>query len=226
MKESFQKYAAEAIGTFIFIFCATAAALANWQTGGILGTVGVALASGFALTAMIYALWHVSGAHLNPAVTVALFATGHIRAASALGYIVAQLIGGAAAALLLKVIYSGVSAQFHLGATVLGSGVTPSMGILIEAVFTFFLVWTIFGAVVDKKATHPFGGLVVGFVLAIATMIGGHLTMASLNPARSFGPALISSHWEAHYVYWVGPIIGALAAALIYQYGFIKNSSK
>lgn len=224
MENSLHKYVAEALATFGLTFIAAGSVLANWQTGGALGTVGVALAHGLMLAAMIYTVWHISGAHINPAVTIALLATGHIKMAAAAGYIVAQLIGSVVAALLLKTIFVGVSPQFYLGSTMLGNGVTPGMGILVEAVLTFFLVWTVFGAAVDKKAAHPFGGLSIGAVLAVCLLVGGHLTMASLNPARSFGPALVSSYWTNQYVYWVGPILGGLAAGLLYNFGFMKKS--
>lgn len=219
MEENIKKYLAEAFGVFIFVFIAAGSVLANWQTGGALGVVGIALAHGFVFAAMVYAVYHISGAHLNPAVTIALWATGHVKTLAGLGYIIAQLIGSAAAALLLKVIFASASPQFFLGDTVLGSGITPAVGILIEAILTFFLVWTYFGALVDKKAFPGFGGLAVGLVFAVCMLVGLNLTMAALNPARSFGPALISSHWEMHYVYWIGPIIGGLLAGLIYHFG-------
>ena len=223
MQDSWQKYVAEALATFAFVFIAAGSVLSNWQAGGALGATGVSLAHGFALAAMIYAVWHLSGAHLNPAVTVALWATGHIKTLVAFGYIVAQLVGSVVAALFLKVVFVGMSPQFYLGDTVLGAGVTPGMGILVEALLTFFLVFTIFGTIVDKKSTSGFGGLMVGLVMALGVMVGGNFTMGALNPARSFGPALVSSHWMNHYVYWVGPIIGALIAGFVYHFVFIKK---
>ena len=223
MQDTWQKYVAEAFATFAFVFIAAGSVLANWQTGGALGTVGVALAHGLVLAAMLYTVWHISGAHVNPAVTIALWATGHIKTLVGVGYIIAQLVGSVVAALFLKVIFSGVSPQFFLGDTMLGTGVTPGMGILVEALLTFFLVWTVFATVVDKKATPGFGALMVGLMLTVAIMVGGSYTMGALNPARSFGPALVSSHWVNHYVYWVGPIIGALIAGFVYHFGFIKR---
>lgn len=223
MQDTWQKYVAEAFATCVFVFVAAGSVLANWQTGGSLGTVGVALAHGFVFAAMLYAVWHISGAHLNPAVTITLWATGHVKTLSGIGYILAQLIGSVVAALLLKVVFVGASPQFYLGDTLLGNGVTPGMGILVEAIFTFFLVWTIFATMVDKRASHGFGALCAGLVVAVSIMVGGSFTMAALNPARSFGPALVSSHWAVHYIYWVGPVIGGLLAGLIYQFGFMKR---
>lgn len=223
MQTGWQKYVAEGFATFIFIFVCAGAVLANAQMGGGLQAVGMGLVSGLALAAMIYSVWHISGAHLNPAVTIAMWATGHIKTLTGLGYILAQLAGSFVAALFLKVVFSGVSPQYFLGDTSLAAGVTPGMGILVEALLTFFLVWTIFGTLVDKKAISGFGALAVGFMLAIGVMIGGGITMGALNPARSFGPALVSSHWGTHYVYWIGPVIGALVAAFVYHFSFLKK---
>ncbi|MFA6521101.1 MAG: aquaporin [Candidatus Gracilibacteria bacterium] len=223
MQETWQKYVAEFIATFAFVFICAGAALANWQTGGALGAFGMAAASGLMLTAMYYGIYKISGGHLNPAVTIALFATGHIKAAVAGGYIVAQLLGSTLAALFLKIIFADVSPKFYLGDVAVSSGVSPWMAILIEAVLAFMLVWTYFATIVDKKQESQLGGVMIGIVLAVSIMIAGHLTSGALNPARSFGPALISSHWENHYVYWVGPIVGALMAAFVYSFGFMKK---
>jgi len=224
MQEAWQKYTAEAFATCAFVFIAAGAVLVNWQTGGELGTVGVALASGLALAAMMYTVLHISGAHLNPAVTIALWATGHVKTLQALGYVLAQLVGATVAALLLQVIFAGASPQFYLGDANLGTNVTPWMGILVEAILTFFLTWTVFATIVDKKAVQGFGGLAVGFVFVAGILVAGSVTGGALNPARSFGPALITSHWANHYVYWAGPILGALAAGVIYHFSFLKKA--
>lgn len=223
MQENWQKYLAEAIATFIFIFISAGAALANWQTAGALGTTGLALASGLAFAMMIYAIHPISGAHLNPAVTIAMWATGHIKTLMAFGYIISQLVGSVIAALFIKVVFAGMSPQYFLGDPALGPGITPGMGILVEALLAFCLVWTIFATLVDRKGDHQFGGLMAGFALAVCIMVGNYFTMAALNPARSFGMALLSSHWTTHYVYWIGPVIGALAAGFIYHFVFTKK---
>lgn len=223
MHHSWQKYVAEAVGTFAFVFIGAGAALANWQTGGSLQTLGVALAHGLMLAAMIYCAWHISGAHLNPAVTIALWATGHIKTLIAAGYVIAQLVGSVVAGILIKSIWGGImSPQYFYGTPVLGAGITPAMGILVEAVLTFFLVWAFYAAIVDKKAPANFGGLVVGMVFAVGIMVGGAFTGAAMNPARAFGLALVSSHWTAHFVYWIGPVVGALVAGFGYHLLFGK----
>lgn len=224
MNGTWQKYMAEAFGTAMFVFIAAGSVLANAQTAA-LGAIGIALAHGMALAAVIYSTSHISGGHVNPAVTIAAWATGQMKTAMAAGYVVAQLVGSVVAALLLRLVYSNVSPQYYLGDALLAQGVSPGFGIFVEALLTFFLAWTIFSVAMDKRANTQFGGLAIGFVMSAAVLIGGNITMAALNPARSFGPALISSHWEYHYVYWIGPILGALLAGVIYHFGLGKKQS-
>lgn len=222
--ENWNKYLAEAVSSFALVFVAAGAVLANAQTGGSLGTLGIALATGLTLAAVMYCSMHISGAHVNPAVTISLWATGHVKLLQAIGYVISQLVGAVIAALFLKAIFGGViSPQYFLGDATLAAGVTPGMGILVEAILTFFLVWTFFATVIDKKAVSGFGALMVGFVLAVGIMFAGGITMGALNPARSFGPALVTSHWAGHYVYWVGPIVGALVAGFVYHFGVLKK---
>lgn len=224
MQENWQKYVAEAFATFVLVLVSAGAVLSNWQGGGSLQTLGVALAYGAALTIMIYSVWHISGAHLNPAVTVALWATGHVKTLTAIGYVLSQLVGAVVAAIFLKVIYTGVSPQYFLGDTILGPGVTPGMGILVEALFTFVVVWVYFATLVDKHSSAAgFGGLCVGLALTVGIMVSSVYTMGALNPARSFGPALVASHWGTHFVYWVGPVIGALVAGFLHHFVFMKK---
>lgn len=222
--DNWQKYLAEGLGTFALVVIAAGAFLANSPTP-VLGAVGVALAYGLGAAALIYSVWHISGGHLNPAITVSLWATGHIKTITAIGYVVAQVIGAVAAAMLLNVMFAGASAQYYLGDVFLGQSVSPQLGILIEAVFTFLLVWTFFATMVDKKASPGFGALSVGFILAVGVLLTLGLTGGALNPARSFGPALVSAHWDSHYVYWIGPIAGALVAGFVYHFSFLRKNS-
>lgn len=212
------KYLAEGFGTFFFVLFICGSILANAQTNGALGMVGIALVHAFALAAVIYATAHISGAHLNPAITVAQTITGHLAPVKAVGYIIAQLLGAVAAAVALKFIFAGVSAQLYLGDTQLGAGVSPLVAAMIEALFTFALTWVVYGAGLAKKSAHGFGGLAIGMVLAAAVLVTGHLTMTSLNPARSFGPAFVSMHWENHFVYWIGPLLGAIMSGTLYHF--------
>jgi len=205
-----KKYLAELISTFALVFIGAGAILANNSL------TGVALAHGLVLMAMIYATAHISGAHVNPAVTLGMWVTKKINTKDGIFYIFAQLLGASIAGYLLLAIFpNGLDA--NLGATSLASNVSFGMGILIEAILTFFLVFTIFGVAVDKRGHNGAYGLAIGLVLTFDILVGGNLTGAAMNPARSFGPALASGFWSNHLVYWIGPIIGSVVAALTYN---------
>lgn len=205
------KYLAEAIATFALVFVGAASVLAG------VGTLGIAFAHGLVLAVMIYATAHISGAHINPAVTISMWATKRMKSAEAVKYIISQLAGASVAAFLLTGIYSSVAPSVNN----LAAGVSVGQGLLIEIVLTFFLVFIIFATAVDKKNSSRHAALAIGFVLIFDHIIGLSLTGASMNPARTFGPALASGMWANHLLYWVGPIIGALIAAFLYQKAFM-----
>ena len=190
------KYLAEAIATFALVFVGAASVLAGT------GTLAIAFAHGLVLAAMIYAIAHISGAHINPAVSIAMWATRRMKGLEAIKYIISQLIGASVAAVCLTEIYGNVAMSVNN----LAPAVTPLNGIFIEAILTFFLVFVIFGIAVDKRGSTHHPGLAIGFVLIFDHIIGLSLTGASMNPARTFGPALASGMWANHLVYWVGPI--------------------
>jgi len=211
-----RKYLAELISTFALIFIGAGAILAGNDI------TGIALAHGLVLMAMIYATAHISGAHVNPAVTIGMWITNKINTKDSIFYIIAQLTGATIAGFLLLAIFpSGLDA--NLGATSLAPNISIGMGILIEAILTFFLVFTIFGVAVDKKGHNVAFGLAIGLVLTFDILVGGNLTGAAMNPARSFGPAIASGFWTNHLVYWVGPIIGSVTAALTYNKLFLNK---
>ncbi len=185
--------------------------------------VGVALAHGLTIAVMVTATGHISGGHLNPAVTLGLFAAGRVRVTQAIVYIVAQLIGASlAAALLLLVVPTGapITAQAALGSATpdLSPGVSVGQGILVEAVLTFFLLFAIAGTAVDDRTPARIGGLAIGLTVLLDILMGGRLTGAAMNPARAFGPALVSGHWSNQVVYWIGPVLGGVIAAIVYSY--------
>jgi len=206
----FRKYLAELIATFGFVFLAAGSVLTNQFAQGMLGSIGIAIAHGLALMAMVYAVVSISGAHINPAVTIAMLITRKIKAKEATGYIISQLIGSVIAAILLAWIFP-LQKVLNLGAPALGINVTFFGAILIEIVLTFLLALTVFG-VSDKN--HA--GLALGAVLTGAVLVGGPLTGAALNPARAFGPALVSGFWKNHLVYWIGPVVGAVMAGWLH----------
>lgn len=198
---------AEFIGTFALIFIG-AGALA--LTGKNL--VAVALAHGLVIVTFAYAYGHISGTHINPAVTLALLIAGEIQIVAAVGYWVVQFLGGILGAFVLKAVLPEAG---DLGVTILGSGVTPTQGLIVEIVLTFFLVNTIFNTAVSGKAGN-FAGLAIGLTLVLSILMGGPLTRASLNPARTLGPAIASGNYADIWLYFVGPAIGAVLAALLY----------
>ncbi len=206
----------EFIGTFALIFIG-AGALAI----GSANLVGVALAHGLVIVAFIYAYGHISGTHINPAVTLGLLIAGEIEFVAAIGYWVVQFLGGILGAVLLNILLPDPG---DLGVTILAEGVTPVQGLVIEIVLTFFLVNTIFNTAVSGKAGN-FAGLAIGLTLVFAILMGGPLTRASLNPARTLGPAIVSGNYADIWLYFVGPFIGAILAALLYI-GVLKDKEE
>ena len=198
---------AEFIGTFALIFIGAGAGAI-----GAGGLVGVAFAHGLVVLGFAYAYGHISGTHVNPAVTVGLWAGKQIDTAGALSYIVAQLAGGATAAFALRAI---LGPESGLGATVLADGVSPIQGLVLEAILTFFLVNAVFNTAVSGKAGNM-APVAIGLTLTFCILMGGPVTGASLNPARTLGPALATGDFADIWLYIAGPIIGAVAAALLY----------
>ena len=209
------KLSAEFVATFALVFIGGGAVHMDNFTNGSLGLPGIALAHGLVLMTMVYATGHISGAHINPAVTFGMFITKKIRAGTAFGYIIAQLAGSVLAGFLLVMLLPYAPGA-DPGVTMVSAEISSATGIAIEALLTFFLVFVIFGTAVDSKAPAGFYGLAIGLVLTFDILVGGPLTGAAMNPARSFGPALISGFWENHLVYWIGPLTGSTIAALLY----------
>lgn len=238
MKPETQRFVAEMIGTFALVFIGAGAVLANSFSGGMVGLLGIALAHGLVLMAMVYSLGNVSGAHFNPAVTLAFVFAEKMKLKTGLGYILFQLIGSVLAAVALLAVFPSTAIYEGLGAPALAAGVGFSAGTLFEIMLTFFLVFTVFAVALDKKNTTPFIGFAIGMALAIGIIVGGAFTGGALNPARAFGPAMVSEFlqtgllnpsegfWVEQAVYWVGPIVGGLAAALVYLNVFLPEEKK
>ena len=204
---------AEFIGTFALIFIG-AGALAIAQAN----LVGIALAHGLVIVTFAYAYGHISGTHINPAVTLGLLIAGEIQIAAAVGYWIVQFVGGILGAVVLNAVLPEAG---DLGVTILGENVTSTQGLIVEIVLTFFLVNTIFNTAVSGKAGN-FAGLAIGLTLVLCILMGGPLTRASLNPARTLGPAIVSGNYADIWLYFVGPAIGAVLAALLYI-GVLKD---
>ena len=212
------RLAAEAIGTFMLVFIGPGAAAVNAWSPGTVPPVGVALAFGFVILAGVYALGHISGAHFNPAVTTGFWLSKRFPGADVLPYVSAQLVGAAVAATLLRVLLGDAA---RAGVTSPFIGVLP--GLVVEVVLTFFLMLVIMAVATDSRVDGPVAGLAVGLTIAFDALMGGALTGASMNPARSFGPALASGIWQAHWIYWLGPLTGAALA--VYTYNYLRRGS-
>lgn len=217
----------EFVGTFALIFIGAGSIVTNQLTKGAVGLGGIAAAHALVLAIMISAIGHISGAHFNPAVTFAVWIARKITTPLAAMYIAVQLIGATVGALLLLAIFpKSVWQPVQLGTPGLSNGTSFGTGVLLEAILTFFLVFTVFGTAIDGRG--PFkaiAGFGIGLVLGFDILMGGPLTGASMNPARTFGPALVSGFWQNDLVYWIGPLIGAAVAAGIYGYVLLPGRS-
>jgi aquaporin NIP len=201
---------AEAIGTFALVFAGAGAVMVNAQTGE-LGHAGVAIAFGLVITVMVYAVGHVSGAHLNPAVSLAFALTRHFPWPRVAGYWAAQVAGAVAAAALLRGSLGDVA---HVGAT-LPSG-SDRQSFLWEVVLTFFLMFVIVAVATDTRAVGEAAAIAIGATVGLDAMVGGPISGASMNPARSLGPAVVAGDLESLWIYLTAPFLGAGLGALAY----------
>lgn len=204
---------AEGLAAFALVFAGCGAIVADARYGGVLGVVGIGLVFGLIIMAMVYATGHLSGAHINPAVTIAFTLTRHFAARDAVAYIGAQLVGAAAAAALLLAVWPEQPAE--LGATV--PSVAAGSAFVYELVLTAFLMFVIMAVATDTRAVGPAAAIAIGATVGLDALFGGPVTGASMNPARSFGPALAAGEWDHFWVYLAGPLLGAGLGALAYQ---------
>ncbi|QSX05637.1 aquaporin [Sedimentibacter sp. zth1] len=220
-KYEFKKYIAEFIGTFILVFNGTGAIIINDLSNEAVTHLGISLAFGFTVAFLIYTFGNVSGAHFNPAVSIALWKGKEINTKHLLFYIVSQLGGAITASLILIGIFGNIA---KLGTTQplqsLGNNAVL-ISLIVEIIYTFILMIVILGSAVDKRAHQKFAGIAIGFTIAIGVLIIGPISGGSFNPARSIGPAIISGNLNYLWVYIVGPIIGTLLAT--YTYKLIKE---
>lgn len=212
-----RRLVAEFFGTFMLVFFGAGAVMTTNFPKADFGLLGIAFAHGIALAIGVTATMSISGGHLNPAVTAGMLAIRRIDAKTALLYMVIQVLGAVAAAMLLHTLLpSGVTKVLALGTPAIAANITLGKAIAIEAVLTFFLMSAVLGTAVSPEAPR-IAGFGIGLTLFIGILIGGPLTGAALNPARAFGPALVSGQWISQGVYWVGPMLGALVAAFLWE---------
>ncbi|MGH1336850.1 MAG: MIP/aquaporin family protein [Aureispira sp.] len=210
-----KKYIAELIGTFALVFCGTGAIVINEVTNGTVSHVGVAITFGLIVMVMIYSLGRISGAHINPAVSIAFSFTDRFEKKNLVGYLVAQLLGAFLASGILRMLFAE---HDNLGATLpFGSW---QQSFILEVILTYFLMLVIL-LVSQNKSIHQFTGMAVGGTVLLEAMFAGPITGASMNPARSIAPALVSGNMTALWVYIVAPIVGAILAS--WTWHFLKE---
>lgn len=216
---------AEFLGTFYLCFAGIAAILSNTPAvDGMSGLLGIALAHGLALSIAVSVFGGESGAHVNPAVTAGFVVTGRIAPGLAGCYVLAQLLGATTAAGFCRVIFPAESvAAANLGIPLPAPWASTGVILMTEFIMTFLLMTSVFGTAVDERGRAvKIGGFGIGLTLTFCILAGGAVTGASLNPARSFGPALEMMHWDFHWMYWAAPIAGACCAALLYEHVLLK----
>jgi len=229
MYTTFQKFVAEFIGTFALIFFGAGSICADrylQASGGSLGLLGIALAHGLAIAIMVSALGHISGGHFNPAVSIGFWVTKRISTLEVFLYWAAQVLGGIAAAFLLRALFPEETWRaVALGTPELVRDFSRLSAMILEAVATFFLVFVVFATAVDERgAFRAIGGFGIGLTFTLGFLVIGPLTGAALNPARAFGPALASNHWTNWGVYWIGPLAGGFLAGLLYDSLYLKKA--
>lgn len=228
MYTSTQKFAAEFLGTFALVFFGAGAICADQYLHGAGGLelLGVALAHGLALAIMISSLGHISGGHFNPAVTIGYWVTRRLNTLDVILYWIAQLAGAIAAAFLLRaIIPEDTWRAVALGTPQFARDFPRWAGMALEGTATFFMVLTVFATNLDDRGTfRSIAGFGVGLMYALGIIVAGPFTGGALNPARAFGPALAATHWANQGVFWVGPLAGGFAAALLYDFLYLKRT--
>jgi aquaporin NIP len=217
-------FVAETIGTFLLVFFICG--FISVASAGGFDLAGLALAHAFALAVLVYALGGTSGAHFNPAVTFALWSIKKISTPNAIVYVICQCVGGILAALVVLLLFNDVGDAVNYGATAINGEIINNgsawLGLIAEALGTFMLMWAIMGLAVNPRGEAPLAGLGIGAALGVAVMVFGPATGAGLNPARWLGPAVASGEFDDFWLFILGPMIGALAAAIAYR-SFVLN---
>lgn len=224
MRTLIRPLAAEFAGTFTFVFVGAGAVVVDAAKAGQLGLVGISLAHACALAVVVTATVGISGGHINPAVTFGLWLARKIDARSAGLYVAAQLVGAALAALCVRALLPELAGEVTGYGTPRISGLlTDAQAVGIEGLLTCVLVGAVFGTILASDAPR-IGGLGVGMVYLFGGLVAGPMTGAALNPARAFGPALASGDWQAHVMYWVGPLLGAAVAAAVWRWVLLPEA--
>jgi aquaporin Z len=207
------KYLAEGLGTFCLVFAGTGAVIVNQVSGGQVTHVGVSLVFGLIVLAMIYSIGYISGAHMNPAVTLGFLSSGRLPRQEFFPYLTAQLAGAVLASAALRLIFPEAPT---LGQTVPAGSWAQSFAL--ESIMTFILMFVVMAVATDDRAQGIMAGVAIGATIALEALLGGPVSGASMNPARSFAPALLSGVFAHHWIYWAAPILGSVSGAWAYRF--------
>jgi MIP family channel proteins len=219
--DALRRGTAEFVGAFALVLIGAGAILAAGPVSEP-GLVGVALAHGLAIAVMVSAVGHISGGHFNPAITLGFLVTGRLHPILAVVYWIAQFAGAVAAAALLRWFFNDQN-EGNLGAPILNPAIEPEVGLIIEAILTFFLVWVFFATAADPRGTFKsIAGLAIGLTITMDILMGGSLTGAAMNPARAFGPELLANSWDDFWIWYVGPFAGGVIAAVAYEMLYLR----
>jgi len=226
MTAAWRATVAEFIATLLFIFLGAGTVVV---TGGLMKEgltsarlVAIALAHGLAIALLVAATAKISGGHINPAITFGALVTGKIRPPQAMMYVGAQLAGAVVGAWMLTLVIPA-AARGNLGAHSLGAGISAGGGLVAEIVLTFALVFVVFAVAMDPKGLGHLAPAAIGLTVLVDHLFGVPVTGASMNPARSFGPALVAGAWNSHWIYWIGPLAGGALAAWVYESLFLRR---
>ncbi len=225
-----KKYIAEILGTLLIVFIGAGAICADYtlkMAGGHgVGSTWTMPVFSIVLVAIVYATSYISGSHINPAVTISFWITRRMHANTAIFYIISQLLGAVIAACFLRILFPDAVSTVHLGTCTLGKGVGFWKAIFIEAIITFLFVFTIYATAVDKRTSKTLAGVAIGLVYLFGMLVSATITGGALNPARVFGPAVVSGHFNSHLIWWLGPVSGGVAAGFLYKKVFPGKAKK
>ncbi len=225
MKDTWRHFVAEFVGTFALVFVGGGAIITSPIVQSQATVLSVALAHGLILALLVSATMNISGGHLNPAVTAGVLVTGRIEPMMAVIHWIAQILGAIIAAYALKALFpASVVTMTQIGGQRISADTSFTQAIFLEAIATFFLVFVVFGTAVDPRGPK-LGGMAIGLTIAADILAIGPLTGGSMNPARSLGPAVVSHIFEGQTVYWIGPLLGGIVAALLYDRLFLRNAA-
>lgn len=217
-----RRYLAEAVGTFCLVFAGTGALIVDSVTQK-LGLIGISIVFGAVVGVMVYSLANISGAHINPAITIGFASVDQFPKKEVIPYVLSQLAGATIASLSCLYIFGDLGRKSYLGATLVNPLFGWQAAFAIEVIMTFFLVFVVIATTSHESVPFEVCGLAIGGTVSLDVLLGGPISGASMNPARTFGPSLVSGNFAFHWLYWAAPVLGAVAAALLHEY--IKKES-